>query len=1431
MFKTEQTRTAAFATRVDKPLEQSTLKRGKRKPQYLDVALAQGSSYDQFSNTKAAKNSKGDQHGLKNVTKENNVPKQTKVNAFTGKQATGGSITARTSSLNDVRVSKDTSKTVNTDRSDNTAHTFKERAKFESQKNQKLYERLDRMLAGGYGIKYPDPEDIPPPDTAPPVKNKRKERVTVITKEALFPSISKEARQKYTTGDLPHTGVVRARPGISEENVTLETRELKAKARLDKLDRIDSFSFGDFTRKTKNRQPLAGPVQSNARPILKQSPNPDEQITQTASISVGIPINSGETTSRRHIVADVPVYLPHFAGGNQPVQTVVNVDPTKPVPIDRVYESTIPGAKSQLKPGQKLYHAPEAFVGPVPGLDTVVSEVQGGDPVLNTYRSYGNPISERLLREQAERGREILDRGNLKYFDEDPNESEESGKKSVPATLHSDPGPHDRVFSQLDRSVDTNRTSPEGYRAQLERQHRLEKEAKIIKKAEVKQAFKEEPEHGLSTRRGKYDNQYQVDFYAQKTRSEIRLKNKDLEREDSWIKEQLEKPLRSPANMDSYRGQGYGGNSYRGGPYGADTDRGQGTYRVEEHDQKRDNRSYKLPDAIKERERYGERDQNRYSDRGERTYREEDKHRQEIRERERRPPDRDVLPYDSRYERERRDMRREEGREKRDYVRDDIDRKEHERRDEKRELDRRDERRSEPYRGREERKSYEPDRETERYNDRDRNTFGKDDRRVIDSERRDTSVGQGRPNGVRDERDRRDYRDDARYDRSQRQETNRERDRYETQRSDDTRQRPSPGEDRSRPSQGEDRSRNGNRNSDGKVQYVLRSKSSEMRKSRSSQKSGPLPESVPPSSTELVREKSTRSSKYSFDSNKLSPGVQASRPSGNSPKALPTYETAAPAADKKSDDMNKYFDDPDRPVSPTYYSDSSKKGFTKPKDFRNGELMTPVQEMSVKMSEDDDKESNATKKDKSVKESIDPYERSDKPKLLLVNENKHDIKEDRRSPWRKDEETPRDGKSPSLKEDPPSRLMRIDSDRDLHRQLSKGPDSVEVIKERIREKTLEKMKEKEMKIELKPERERTIDSQGPTDNKDKIEVEDEDLDDLDLDNIETEMDGNELYVCYLVTDNGEKIGPLKLDINDVKVGLPNAEKLDKLMKEEEAKSKEEESQSKEVNDEGMRNRQTGSHGLNEFSSRSHSMLMLTIDSEMQDPDDENLYITKRGKLTFVDLAGSEKVKDSNSTSDTLVESNSINKSLLVLGNCISSLGDHKRRLGHIPYRDSKLTKLLADSLGGNGVTLMICCITPSSHHASETMNTLRYASRAKKIRTKPVVKMDPREKLILSLKREIKVLRNENHYLREQPKPKSKTDTKTPGKEKSEKPKLEFPAKPKGQLQKENDQKFAQMIKETNGKPAETNTAPTAPSNPGDIDSDVEVDLDEDSPG
>lgn len=129
-----------------------------------------------------------------------------------------------------------------------------------------------------------------------------------------------------------------------------------------------------------------------------------------------------------------------------------------------------------------------------------------------------------------------------------------------------------------------------------------------------------------------------------------------------------------------------------------------------------------------------------------------------------------------------------------------------------------------------------------------------------------------------------------------------------------------------------------------------------------------------------------------------------------------------------------------------------------------------------------------------------------------------------------------------------------------------------------------------------------------------------------------------------------------------------------------------------------------------------------------------------------------------------------------LGYCIASLSDSKKKNSHIPYRDSQLTKLLADSLAGNGVTLMvslrkvlrklflpttkqitvsynnntfqIACISPAKSNLTETVNTLRYAARAKKIKTKPVVLMDPREALIISLKREVASLQSENHHLR-----------------------------------------------------------------------------------
>ncbi|XP_034475919.1 kinesin-like protein KIF12 [Drosophila innubila] len=183
-----------------------------------------------------------------------------------------------------------------------------------------------------------------------------------------------------------------------------------------------------------------------------------------------------------------------------------------------------------------------------------------------------------------------------------------------------------------------------------------------------------------------------------------------------------------------------------------------------------------------------------------------------------------------------------------------------------------------------------------------------------------------------------------------------------------------------------------------------------------------------------------------------------------------------------------------------------------------------------------------------------------------------------------------------------------------------------------------------------------------------------------------------------------------------------------------------------VLEEGMRNRAVGSHAMNDHSSRSHTILTVHILSDQQ--TDGGVFLSKHGKINFVDLAGSELTKKTMSEGKTLEEANNINKSLMVLGYCISSLSDNKKRTGHIPYRDSQLTKLLADSLAGNGVTLMIACVSPAHYNHAETLNTLRYASRAKRIRTKPVIMMDPREALILSLKRDIHALQMENEHLK-----------------------------------------------------------------------------------
>ncbi|XP_039245182.1 kinesin-like protein KIF12 isoform X1 [Pipra filicauda] len=178
---------------------------------------------------------------------------------------------------------------------------------------------------------------------------------------------------------------------------------------------------------------------------------------------------------------------------------------------------------------------------------------------------------------------------------------------------------------------------------------------------------------------------------------------------------------------------------------------------------------------------------------------------------------------------------------------------------------------------------------------------------------------------------------------------------------------------------------------------------------------------------------------------------------------------------------------------------------------------------------------------------------------------------------------------------------------------------------------------------------------------------------------------------------------------------------------------------------GSQRRRTSAHALNRHSSRSHALLTIHIRSRAP-----STCPSKQGTLCFVDLAGSERVKETGSSGELSVEANSINRSLLALGHCISLLAKPRGKWTHIPYRDSKLTRLLARSLGGSGITLMVACISPSSRCLSETLSTLHYASRAGRVTTRPLANRVSREKLLQNLEEEIHALKLENLSLRQQ---------------------------------------------------------------------------------
>ncbi|XP_016966683.1 kinesin-like protein KIF3A [Drosophila biarmipes] len=183
---------------------------------------------------------------------------------------------------------------------------------------------------------------------------------------------------------------------------------------------------------------------------------------------------------------------------------------------------------------------------------------------------------------------------------------------------------------------------------------------------------------------------------------------------------------------------------------------------------------------------------------------------------------------------------------------------------------------------------------------------------------------------------------------------------------------------------------------------------------------------------------------------------------------------------------------------------------------------------------------------------------------------------------------------------------------------------------------------------------------------------------------------------------------------------------------------------------GNKNRAVGATKMNEESSRSHAIFSITV--ERSELGEGGVQHVRMGKLQLVDLAGSERQSKTQASGQRLKEATKINLSLSVLGNVISALVDGKST--HIPYRNSKLTRLLQDSLGGNSKTVMCATISPADSNYMETISTLRYASRAKNIQNRMHINEEPKDALLRHFQEEIARLRKqleEGSSLEEEP--------------------------------------------------------------------------------
>lgn len=178
--------------------------------------------------------------------------------------------------------------------------------------------------------------------------------------------------------------------------------------------------------------------------------------------------------------------------------------------------------------------------------------------------------------------------------------------------------------------------------------------------------------------------------------------------------------------------------------------------------------------------------------------------------------------------------------------------------------------------------------------------------------------------------------------------------------------------------------------------------------------------------------------------------------------------------------------------------------------------------------------------------------------------------------------------------------------------------------------------------------------------------------------------------------------------------------------------------------EGNKSRTVAATNMNSESSRSHAVFTVVLTQTLTD-NQTGVTGEKQSRMSLVDLAGSERAVKTGAVGERLKEGSNINKSLTTLGLVISKLADqstgHKNKDKFVPYRDSVLTWLLKDNLGGNSKTVMVATISPAADNYEETLSTLRYADRAKRIVNHAVVNEDPNARIIRELRQEVEALK------------------------------------------------------------------------------------------